>query len=152
MAYLHLRVLALRLRGLVDRVDDRLADLPGLRLEQHAHDGIVFVLRQLDHDAAEVRAGALVRLLVLHHDFRREDAWRAVDAHDLADRTLRGRHVDGAEVEVGRELVRDRAAYRLSTCRSAVSPIVAVTSAGRRRGSGCSSHVAGALCGRRRTW
>ena len=128
------------------------ADLPGLRLEQHADDCIVFVFRQLDHDAAEVRAGAFVPLLVLDGDFRREHAWRAVHAHDLADRTLRGRDVDRAQVEVGRELVRDRAAYRLSTCRSAVSPIVAVTSAGRRRGSGCSSRVADTLSGRRGTW
>ena len=57
---LDLRLLALLLHGLVDGVDGALADLPGLGLEQHAHDGIVFVLGQLNDDAAEVGAAALV--------------------------------------------------------------------------------------------
>ena len=76
----------------------------------------------------------------------------AVDAHDLADLALRGRDVDGAEVGVRRQVVRDGAAYRLPTHRRAVPPIVAVTCAERGRGSGSSGNVVDRLCDKRGTW
>ena len=122
VAHLHFGLLALALRRLVDRVDDALADLTRLGLEEHADDGIVFVLNQLEHGAAEVGAAAAVLLLELDDHIGREAAGRAVDAHDLADRTLRGRDVDGAEVEAARQVVHDGAAYRLRTHRRAAPP------------------------------
>ena len=152
VAHLHFGLLALALRRLVDRVDDALAYLPRLGLEEHADDGIVFVFRELEHDAAEVRAAAAVLLLELDDYLGREAAGRAVDAHDLADRTLCGRDVDGAEVEVARQVVRDGTAYRLRTHRRSTPPIFVVTRARRGRGSGCNGHVVDRLCGRRDTW